>query len=415
MTTRIPLTAIAVQTATCPPGKAKVDLPVIGHANLALRVYASGSKAFYLLYRAGSGRRAPKRADKIPGDATALAIKDIRDAWRAKLGAIARGGDPAGERRAEATRERNRLGPALDAYDADLARRKVVKRNEVMSLLRRELLKPLGNADLSALRRNDFVKRIGEVEASGRPGAARELRKVTAVFLGWCTDHGKINASPLAGWRRQRRTRAERLERPGRALADWELPELWKAADAQGWPFAAYLQMLLLLGQRRTETALMAWPDVDLEQAVWTVPPAITKSGRPHKIPLPRQAVAILHKHKRAAKSDLVFPGRRNQPMTGWSKRLPAVYALTTAAGMRRWTLHDLRRTVRTGLGQLGVNPVVAELLIDHAISDDLRAIYDRAEYWPQRIEAAQRWADHVAGAIGAAKDKVRPLRQKAG
>ena len=230
----------------------------------------------------------------------------------------------------------------------------MVKRKEIASLLHRELLGPLGNVDLATLTRNNLVKRIREVEASGRPGTARELKTRATVFLGWCVDHGLITASPLAGWRRQRKTKAERLERPGRALADWELPELWKAADAQGWPFGAYLKLLLLLGQRRTETALIAWSDVDLDRGVWTVRPEITKSGRPHEIPLPPAAVTILRKQKRAAKSDLVFPGRRNQPMTGWSKRLPAVYELTAAAEMPHWTLHDLRRTVRTGLGRLG-------------------------------------------------------------
>jgi hypothetical protein len=44
------------------------------------------------------------------------------------------------------------------------------------------------------------------------------------VFLGWATNEGLISASPLVGWRRERRTRAERLEQPGRALSDDELP-----------------------------------------------------------------------------------------------------------------------------------------------------------------------------------------------
>ena len=101
--------------------------------------------------------------------------------------------------------------------------------------------------------------------------------------------------------------------------------------------------------------------------------------------------MTILRNHKRAAKSDLVFPGRRNQPMTGWSKRLPPVYSRTTKSGMAPWTLHDLRRTTRTGLGRLGVDRVVAELLIDHAISDELAAIYDLGDYWHLRLKAAER------------------------
>lgn len=91
--------------------------------------------------------------------------------------------------------------------------------------------------------------------------------------------------------------------------------------------------------------------------------------------------------------------------MTGWSKRLPEAYAATAKEGVGKWTPHDLRRTMRTGLGRLGVEPVVAELLIDHAISDELARIYDRGAYWQARVDSAQRWADHVCNVVG---DKPR-------
>jgi integrase len=279
-----------------------------------------------------------------------------------------------------------------------------------MSLLRRELERPLGNVDLATLTRNDLVERIAAVEAGGRPGAAQELRKVAAVFLGWCADTGRLTASPLAGWRRQRKTKAQRLDRPGRALNDGEIPILWKAADTEGWPFGPYLQLLLLLGQRRTETALMKWPDLDLEELIWRIPADVTKSGREHRVPLPQQAVSILSILPRMARSPYVFPGRRGKAMTGWSKRLPDVYEATSKVGMAHWTPHDLRRTMRTGLGRFGVDRVIAELLLNHAISDELTAIYDRAEYWQQRVEAAARWATHVMGLVEGGSTTVVPL-----
>jgi integrase len=290
------------------------------------------------------------------------------------------------------------LRPALDRYERSLIRRGVVKQKGAMSLLRRELLDKIGNVDLADLHRAELVRRITEIEDSDRPGTARDLRAKVVVFLGWAVDQGLLRASPLAGWRRPRRTRAERLNRPGRALEDWELPIFWQAASASGWPFGPYLQMLLLLGQRRTETALMAWRDIDVVSGEWRIPAAVTKSGRLHRVPLPPAAVAILKNLPRLARSELVFPGRKVQPMTGWSKRLPRVYKQTTAAGMAPWTPDDLRRTMRTGLGRLGVDRVTAELLLNHAISDELTQIYDRAEYWRQRIEAAARWAHHVMG-----------------
>jgi integrase len=394
MTKPIKLTANAIAKATCPPDKSQALYPIEGQRGAYLRVRGT-SKTVQVQYRDATGKQRWLRV--CDG---AVAPKAIAEAVALVRGRLAKGEDPAGEKKAETKRERARLEPALDAYEADLERRHVVKRGEVMSLLRRELARPLGNVELSTITRNDLVKRIAAVEVSGRPGAARELRKVAAVFLGWCADTGRITASPLAGWRRQRKTRMQRLERSGRALEDRELPALWQAAEDDGWPFGPYLQILLLTGQRRTETALMRWSDVDLAAGVWTVPADVTKSGRSHRVPLPPQAVAILKGLPRL-RSPYVFPGRNGKAMAGWSKRLPSVYQRTEAAGMAPWTPHDLRRTMRTGLGRLGVDRVIAELLLNHAISDELTAIYDRAEYWQQRVEAAAHWADHVMGLIG--------------
>jgi hypothetical protein len=99
------------------------------------------------------------------------------------MGEIATGRDPAGERQAERKRDRARLGAALDRYETQLERRQVVKRGEVLSLLRRELERPFGNVDLADLDRAQMVARVAEIEASGRPGAARELKARATVFL----------------------------------------------------------------------------------------------------------------------------------------------------------------------------------------------------------------------------------------
>lgn len=406
-----PLTVAMIDKADCPAGRSWRPLWDATQPGLVVRIYQTGTKSYWYSYRVpGGGRQVARQWVKL-GDVGALSLKDARTAAKAKAGEVAKGGDPAAERREEKRRERALLEPALDAYEASLKERHVVKRGNVMSLLRRELQEPLGNGtDLATLTRADLVKRLEAVKASGRPGTARELRTRAGVFLGWCVDQGLIRANPLAGWRQPRRTRAERVEQKGRALADSELAGFWRGATSQDWPFGPYLQVLLLLGQRRTETALMAWPDLILDPAdavevwpdhpplvnVWRVPPEITKSGRPHFIPLPRQAVAILTLLPRLNKSDAVFPGRKGKPMTGWSKRLPDAYAATENEGVAPWTPHDLRRTVRTGLGRLGVEPVIAELLLDHAISDDLARIYDRGAYWEKRVEASQAWADHV-------------------
>jgi hypothetical protein len=59
------------------------------------------------------------------------------------------------------------------------------------------------------------------------------------------------------------------------------------------------------------------------------------------------------------------------------------------------WRIHDLRRTVRTGLSQLSVPPHIAELVIGHSIGGIVK-VYDRYDYLTEKREALTRWADHL-------------------
>jgi hypothetical protein len=100
--------------------------------------------------------------------------------------------------------------------------------------------------------------------------------------------------------------------------------------------------------------------------------------------------------------------------MMGLSKRLRALYAATGAAGMAPWSLHDLRRSYRSGMGALGVPHHVAELCIGQVIGDDLTRVYDRSDYWRERVEAAERWARHVMGLVEGRPATVTPLWRRA-
>jgi integrase len=262
-----------------------------------------------------------------------------------------------------------------------------------------------------------MVERVEAIEREGLPGKANDFRAKVGAFLNWAASSGLIPANPLTGWRRARRTRAQRLEQAGRALDDAELPILWRAAEAEEDAFfGAYVRILLLSGQRRSETAAMRWRDVDLAAGCWTVPAEVTKAGRMHRVPLPPEAVALLRGLPRLAGTDLVFPGRHGRPMSGWTTRVEDLRRVTAREGMVRWTLHDLRRTVRTGLGRLGVDPQIAELLLNHAIGDELAATYDRGDYWRQRVEAASRWARYMAGLVdGQPEGTIAMLRRATG
>jgi hypothetical protein len=76
------------------------------------------------------------------------------------------------------------------------------------------------------------------------------------------------------------------------------------------------------------------------------------------------------------------------------------------------WTLHDLRRTVRTGLGKLGVQPHVAEAVLNH-LPPKLIRTYDRNTYAAEKRDALDKWASHlkvvIAKATGATVTAIRP------
>jgi hypothetical protein len=206
---------------------------------------------------------AKRHSDACCSAARALSLADARTIAREKLLDVARGGDPA--KRVE----RLRLGAALDRYEPSLATRRLVKASEVMASLRRHLLGVVGDVPLANLDRAALVEAIDRLDQSGMNGAATVLRANTRTFMCWAVDSGLVGMNPLAGWRKPRATRAERLEKPKRSLADWEIKEFWRIAEETGWPFGSFLQSLLLHGQRLVESSLMAWPALDTSSA-WT-------------------------------------------------------------------------------------------------------------------------------------------------
>src|SRR3954451_5331068 len=237
-----------IAEAACPPEKAHVLLWDSERPGLAVRVYPSGRKVFTVLYRTPGGRKGRLRWLTV-GEVGAVSLADAREAAGAHLGAVAKGRDPAAEKREGARQARALLGPAIDRYGEELERRQVGRARETVSMLRRELLRPLGDVDMAALGRAALVERIEAIEREGLRGKAKAFGAKAGTSLNWAASSGLIPANPLAGWRRPRRTRAERLARPGRALSDAELIVVWQAIADLADPFMrGYLYTLLFTG-----------------------------------------------------------------------------------------------------------------------------------------------------------------------
>jgi integrase len=190
-----------------------------------------------------------------------------------------------------------------------------------------------------------------------------------------------------------------------RVLDDHELRMVWRAADAEGWPFGPLIKLLLLTGQRVSEVGEMRWDEINKDQRLWTLPAERVKNGLRHEVPLSDPALAIIGTlpHIKTTKG-YVFTTRRDAAVSGFSRTKDNLDA-TIAGGLPdgasppdHWTFHDLRRTVASGMARLGIQLQVIEKILNHR-SGSFRGIvgvYQRHSYSDEKRKALEVWAAFV-------------------
>ena len=369
-----------------------------------------------------SGRPVYIITKRLPGDAkptrvtigpiTDMSLADAREKARTASAAVRRGVDVNREKRLDVAAqkiERDRVrkvevetgylpgtfGEAAERYIATECAA-LARGVEIAAIIRRHLLPAWGARPLDLLRRRDLTAALDPIIAAGRMQAAHKLREVAIRLVNWAADRGDIEVNYLAtASRGRRRAGILRRTRRDRVLTDDEIRAVWTACDGPGQPFGKVIRMALLLGQRRDEIAGMEWAELDLSRALWIIPAERYKTRIEHVVPLPASAVELLRGMPQVC-DRFVFstvPGTR---FSGFSK---AKARLDEISGVREWRIHDLRRTMRTGLAGLGIAPDIAERVVGHVIGG-VRGVYDRHAYLDEKRAALERWAAHLAGLI---------------
>ena len=222
--------------------------------------------------------------------------------------------------------------------------------------------------------------------------AARRVFETATRIFNWALDRGDIKASPFAAMKPP-----VKKEPRDRALKDHEIKAVWAAWAEQAYPYGPLQQLLLLLGQRRSEVAEMLWSEVDFDKREWTIPASRSKSKREHIVPLPDAAVEILESLPRFTDGDFVFTTTGRRPVNDFSKAKIRTDQILhdQDSPIKNWRVHDLRRTCRTGMARLGVPEIVSERVLNHQ-AQGLTKIYNLHEYLPEKRDALARWAQEV-------------------
>ncbi|PLZ01567.1 hypothetical protein CY652_15775 [Burkholderia sp. WAC0059] len=180
-------------------------------------------------------------------------------------------------------------------------------------------------------------------------------------------------------------------------LREHEIAEFVERLDADTGAAATKLCILIMLLTfvRKNEIAHARWDEFDLDNAVWVIPAQRMKMRDVHVVPLSRQVLTALEQLKPISfGSAYLFPslGSILKPMGLSTPNV--VFARMGYAG--RFTPHGVRATASTWLNNRGVRADVIERQLAHVERNRVRAVYNRADYMPERIVMMQMWADFV-------------------
>jgi len=262
----------------------------------------------------------------------------------------------------------------------------------------------LGKKPLAEVRRADVVELLDDLQ--NKKGYAAQVNRVRSQILAafnWAIEREKIDVNPASGIKKRKGIEKSR----DRVLTDDELRAIWRAADGLLEPSRSLVRAWILTGQRRDEVRCMAWTEIDLTRAIWTLPAARNKGKRDHEIPLAPAMGALLNALPRRGKPVFTIDGGR--PYAG-QKRLKQI--LDRESGVSGWTFHDFRRTASTGMAALHVPQDTIDRVLNHA-KGTLAGTYNRYDYLDQKRKALDAWAERVAFIVGDARDAVNvvPIR----
>jgi integrase len=394
------------------PATGRIEVSDENVKGLRLRVGTSGAKTFILRKRIGGkisnvtvGRYHDQR----------FTLTDARKKARTLLNDIEGGADP----RADTRRKVGAGSGTVRALFDDYKKAKAGKRSigEIERIFDRYILPEIGDRLADSINRADVTRLIDKVATGGAkptPVMARAVAAQLSAFYGWAMPRlHRLEINPCRDAGKPDRPKARE-----RVLSNAELKALWKVLDGEGLPWGPAVKLLILTGQRRDEVFSADRDEFDVKGKLWTIPGARAKNGKAHLVPLSPAAAALVKGVPTIDGSDKLFPSRADpkRGASGFSKALERIItAMEKDLGpIERFTLHDLRRTLATGLQRLGVRLEVTEAVLNHVAGTrgGLVGVYQRHEFLDEKRHALNAWAAEVDRIVKAkARDNVVAIR----
>jgi integrase len=371
-----------------------------------LRLRGSGDqvrKSWVVQYR-----RAGRTRRLLLGSAEVLSAEQARTAAKKALGAVATGSDPQADKAARRNQDQFTYRSVADNY---LRAKQPTVRPRTFVEMQRYLcgsyFKALHSVPVDQITRRDAAARLLVIDRECGVVTALRARSHISSFFAWGIAQGLLDSNPVVG--------AAQLKPPparDRVLDDAELSAIWRACEDDD--FGKIVRLLIILGARRTEVGGLRWSELDLNRGVWVLPKERAKNAREHRLPLPALALSILETAPRVMNRDCLFGARSGGGFTLWAH---AKAALDARLGdqVRKWTLHDIRRSFATRLCDLGTAPHVVEQVLNHQSGHraGVVGIYNRSTYANEVQAAMALWSDHVRTLVEGGERKVITMHRQ--
>ncbi|MDO9271365.1 MAG: integrase arm-type DNA-binding domain-containing protein [Methylobacter sp.] len=367
-------------------------------------------------------RLAGKRRQLFLGQYGQMTLADARKQIKELNARVALGHDPAGEKQQRKTAviakieaEKNRINVALlaDLYYKERVLPKLEKPEQALGHINR-LSAALGKMFVEDVTGKHINAMYQKDIARGYPTSTNKLREHTRRVFGFAVAQHIIPHNPAqwldisyAGGKQEARERNLNRE---------ELTALFKdMKEAKGFGRDNYLtvKLLLILCVRKSELIKALKSEFNLDAAIWTIVKHRTKTRSAIDIPLPIQAIEALNElFIRSADSDNLLPARSAQ-----HKKLPHISeatlnkALEKITAINHFTVHDLRRTAKTKLQEMGIDEFISERCLNHSISG-VAGTYGRHDFFDERKKALQLWANYLESCEAGKDWNVTPLRK---
>jgi len=370
---------------------------------LLLRVTPKGEKSWAVLYRRSSDG---KRRRYTIGSYPEFSLQEARKKALDITARVAREEDPAGEKQ-----ERRKAESFEELAMRWLERHAKVKKRswrEDEKRLAHDLLPCIGGMKAAEVTKRDIIRAIDIVADRGALYQANRVLTLARTIYNWALAEDLLDVNPTLGIRK----RIDEKPRE-RVLSDAEIECLWNGLDrarmTEG--IRLIIRLALLTGQRIGEICGIRKSEIDLNNGVWELPGARTKNGRSHRVPLSGPAMALLKRARElSGGSPFLFPSPKHGQSINPQAPSRALNRAKDVIGVKDVRIHDLRRTVTSGMARLGVAREVISKVLNHVSGDNgiTGRVYDRYSYDDEKRQALQEWGDYVMKITGAASKEEK-------